>query len=160
MKGEVRGDPAHIDAHWLTEALEAAGVARGAEVTAVELAGFIGTAVIGSFLKRGLYQILIAIPILMAVIALTLIPFGAGVAAVAVLLGLWGLMATAAPVGWCDAAGDGEFFVAIRAAVLRGDRAWTYAGAGLVPGSDPAREWDETEAKMSAMRAALGASER
>lgn len=43
MKGEVRGDPAHIDAHWLTEALEAAGVARGAEVTAVELAGFIGT---------------------------------------------------------------------------------------------------------------------
>ena len=66
----------------------------------------------------------------------------------------------AGPVGWCEPAGDGEFFVAIRAAVLRGDRAWTYAGAGLVPGSDPAREWDETEAKMSAMRAALGASER
>jgi predicted MFS family arabinose efflux permease len=36
----------------------------------------------------------------MAVIALTLIPFGAWVAAVPVLLGLWGLMATAAPVGW------------------------------------------------------------
>jgi isochorismate synthase len=66
----------------------------------------------------------------------------------------------AAPVGWCDAAGDGEFFVAIRSAVLRGERAWTYAGAGLVPGSDPAREWDETEAKMSAMRAALGAFDR
>ncbi len=64
------------------------------------VAGFIGTAVIGSLLKRGLYPVLIAIPILMAVIALTLIPFGAGVAAVAVLLGLWGLMATAAPVGW------------------------------------------------------------
>lgn len=64
------------------------------------VAGFIGTTVIGSLLKRGLYRILIAIPILMAVIALTLIPFGAGVAAVAVLLGLWGLMATAAPVGW------------------------------------------------------------
>lgn len=66
----------------------------------------------------------------------------------------------AGPVGWCDLAGDGEFFVAIRAAALRGTRAWTYAGAGLVPGSDPAREWDETEAKMSAMRAALGAFDR
>lgn len=42
----------------------------------------------------------IAIPILMAVIALTMIPFGASVAAVTVLLGLWGLLATAAPVGW------------------------------------------------------------
>ena len=36
----------------------------------------------------------------MAVIALTLIPFGAWVGAVAALLGLWGLLATAAPVGW------------------------------------------------------------
>ncbi|MCB0981073.1 MAG: phosphotransferase [Ilumatobacteraceae bacterium] len=43
MKGEVRGDPAHIDEHWLTDALEAAGVARGAQVTSVEVAGFIGT---------------------------------------------------------------------------------------------------------------------
>ncbi|HAP78521.1 MAG TPA: hypothetical protein DCR14_20865 [Acidimicrobiaceae bacterium] len=43
MKGDVRGDPAHIDEHWLTEALEVAGVAQGAQVTSVELAGFIGT---------------------------------------------------------------------------------------------------------------------
>lgn len=63
----------------------------------------------------------------------------------------------ASPVGWCDAAGDGEFFVAIRAAVLRGSRAWAYAGAGLVAGSDPAREWDETETKLAAICAALGA---
>jgi predicted MFS family arabinose efflux permease len=66
----------------------------------IGVAGFIGTTTIGAFLKRGLYQTLIAIPILMAAIALTLIPFGAWVAAVATLLGLWGLMATAAPVGW------------------------------------------------------------
>jgi predicted MFS family arabinose efflux permease len=66
----------------------------------IGVTGFIGTMIIGTFLKRGLYQTLIAIPILMAVIALTLIPFGAWVAAVATLLGLWGLMATAAPVGW------------------------------------------------------------
>lgn len=62
----------------------------------------------------------------------------------------------AGPIGWCDARGDGEFFVAIRAAVVRGDRAWAYAGAGLVEGSDVDAEWRETDAKMSVMRAALG----
>jgi isochorismate synthase EntC len=40
---------------------------------------------------------------------------------------------------------------------LRGEHAWTYAGAGLVPGSDPAREWEETAVKMAMMREALGA---
>lgn len=64
------------------------------------VAGFIGTALIGSVLKRSLYGTLITIPILMAVIAVALIPFGAWVAGVVVLLGLWGLMATSAPVGW------------------------------------------------------------
>jgi predicted MFS family arabinose efflux permease len=66
----------------------------------IGVAGFIGTALSGTVLKRGLYGTLIAIPVLMAVIALTLIPCGAWVAAVVALLGLWGLMATAAPVGW------------------------------------------------------------
>ncbi|MGE8321366.1 MAG: MFS transporter [Comamonas sp.] len=66
----------------------------------IGVAGFIGTALIGSILKRSLYGTLIAIPILMAAIALALIPFGGWVAAVFVLLGLWGLMATSAPVGW------------------------------------------------------------
>ena len=66
----------------------------------IGVAGFIGTALIGSILKRSLYGALITIPVLMAVIALALIPFGAWVAAVFVLLGLWGLMATSAPVGW------------------------------------------------------------
>ena len=63
----------------------------------------------------------------------------------------------AGPVGWCDARGEGEFFVAIRSALTQGTRAWAWAGAGLVEGSDAAREWDETEAKMAAMCAALGA---
>lgn len=66
----------------------------------IGMAGFIGTALIGSVLKRGLYGTLIGIPVLMAVIAVTLVPFGVWVAAVVVLLGLWGLMATSAPVGW------------------------------------------------------------
>jgi predicted MFS family arabinose efflux permease len=66
----------------------------------IGVAGFIGTMVIGRFLKRGLYRTLIVIPILMAMIALTLIAFGTRIAPVAALLGLWGLIATAAPVGW------------------------------------------------------------
>lgn len=66
----------------------------------IGVAGFIGTVVIGSVLKRGLYAPLITIPILMSVIAVALIPLGTWVVPVAVLLGLWGLMATATPVGW------------------------------------------------------------
>lgn len=64
------------------------------------LAGFLGTTVIGSFLKMGFYQTLTVIPVLMAAIAVALIAVGTSVTAVAVLLGLWGLVATAAPVGW------------------------------------------------------------
>lgn len=66
----------------------------------IGMAGFIGTALIGSVLNRSLYGTLIVIPVLMAVIAMALIPFGAWVTAVFVLLGLWGLIATSAPVGW------------------------------------------------------------
>jgi predicted MFS family arabinose efflux permease len=66
----------------------------------IGVAGFIGTVAIGSVLKRGLYKALVVIPISMAVIALALIPFGTWLAPVTVLLGLWGLTATAAPVGW------------------------------------------------------------
>ena len=66
----------------------------------IGVAGFIGTALIGAVLKRGLYRTLILIPALMAVIALAMIPFGTWVAAVVALLALWGLMATSAPVGW------------------------------------------------------------
>lgn len=66
----------------------------------IGVAGFIGTVVIGTILKHGLYGPLITIPTLMSVIAVVLIPLGAWVVPVAVLLGLWGLMATATPVGW------------------------------------------------------------
>jgi predicted MFS family arabinose efflux permease len=62
--------------------------------------GFIGTCVITIFLERRFYATLIVIPILMAAIAATLIFFGTSTMVVAVLLGLWGFLATAAPVGW------------------------------------------------------------
>ncbi|WP_338802278.1 MFS transporter [Pseudomonas sp. RSB 5.4] len=64
------------------------------------LAGFIGTFVIERFLGTGLYRTLTVIPLIMAVIALALVNFGASPLLSAVLLGLWGLVATAAPVGW------------------------------------------------------------
>nr|WP_314606752.1 MFS transporter [uncultured Janthinobacterium sp.] len=66
----------------------------------IGVAGFIGTALIGVVLQRGLYRTLVAIPLLMAAIALALLAFGAELAPVFVLLGLWGLLATAAPTGW------------------------------------------------------------
>lgn len=66
----------------------------------VGAAGLVGTALIGGFIARGLYRTLIVIPVLMAIIALALIPFGPWLVAVLVLLALWGLLATSAPVGW------------------------------------------------------------
>jgi predicted MFS family arabinose efflux permease len=67
---------------------------------ALGIAGFIGTSLIGGFLKNGLYRTLIFIPVLMAIIAGALIAFGSNVAVTATLLTIWGLFATAAPVGW------------------------------------------------------------
>lgn len=64
------------------------------------LAGFAGTVFIGRFLKEGLYRTLIVIPAVMAVIALAFIAFGGSLAATTVLLAVWGLIGTAAPVGW------------------------------------------------------------
>lgn len=66
----------------------------------IGVAGFIGTVVIGSVLKKGLYRVVIAIPLLMAMIAVALVGLGSSVVAAFVLLSLWGLIATAAPVGW------------------------------------------------------------
>jgi predicted MFS family arabinose efflux permease len=64
------------------------------------IAGFAGTVLIGRFLKAALYRTLIIIPLIMAAIALALIAFGGWMPAAFVLLGCWGLVATAAPVGW------------------------------------------------------------
>ena len=66
----------------------------------------------------------------------------------------------AGAVGWCDAAGDGEWYVSLRCAELHGARATLYAGAGIVAGSDPLAEADETSAKFLAMLNALGIDER
>jgi predicted MFS family arabinose efflux permease len=88
----------------------------------VGVAGFVGTTLIGSFLKDGLYRTLIIIPVLMAAIAVALVSFGGSVIVTAVLLGAWGLTGTSAPVGWWtwvartlpqDAEAGGGLFVAV-----------------------------------------------
>ena len=66
----------------------------------IGIMGLIGTSVINTFLKRGFYTTLITIPIIMAAIAISLVFFGTWPLVVAVLLGIWGFMGTAAPVGW------------------------------------------------------------
>jgi salicylate biosynthesis isochorismate synthase/menaquinone-specific isochorismate synthase len=57
----------------------------------------------------------------------------------------------AAPVGWMDATEDGEFCVALRSALIRGREARLFAGVGVVAGSDPAAELEETEVKLQAL---------
>ncbi|MCK9791079.1 MFS transporter [Providencia rettgeri] len=66
----------------------------------IGITGFIGTLLINRVLKIGFYQTLIAIPLLMASIAVSLIFFGYSSLTSIVLLSIWGFIATAAPVGW------------------------------------------------------------
>jgi menaquinone-specific isochorismate synthase len=61
----------------------------------------------------------------------------------------------AGPVGWMDSRGDGAWAVGLRSADVRGPRAWLYAGAGVVAGSDPDAELAETQLKLQALLAAL-----
>jgi isochorismate synthase len=61
----------------------------------------------------------------------------------------------AGAVGWIDANGDGEFAVALRCGLLWEDGARLYAGVGVMPDSDTARELEETELKFKALLTAL-----
>jgi menaquinone-specific isochorismate synthase len=61
----------------------------------------------------------------------------------------------AGALGWLNARGGGEFFVGIRSALVEGARARIYAGAGIVAGSTPEKEFAETELKFKAMRDAF-----
>ncbi|NBD38516.1 MAG: isochorismate synthase [Verrucomicrobia bacterium] len=54
-------------------------------------------------------------------------------------------------VGCFDAHGNGEFAVGLRSALVRRNTARLYAGAGIVAGSEPAREQAETTLKMRAL---------
>ena len=57
----------------------------------------------------------------------------------------------AGAVGWSDLSEDGEFCVALRCALLRGQIAHLYAGCGIVRDSVPAEELAESEVKLQAL---------
>ena len=65
----------------------------------------------------------------------------------------------AGALGWTNAAGDGAWYVALRCAEICGSEARLYAGAGIVEGSDPTAEADETSGKFQAVLRALGVEE-
>jgi len=62
----------------------------------------------------------------------------------------------AGPVGWMDAAGDGEWGIALRCARVEGDRLRLFAGCGIVADSDPDTELAEADAKFRAILQTLG----
>jgi len=62
----------------------------------------------------------------------------------------------AAPIGWTDTEGNGEFAVAIRSALLDGDQAYLYAGGGIVADSQAEKEYEETWVKFRPVLRALG----
>ncbi len=66
----------------------------------------------------------------------------------------------AGPVGWLDSQGGGIFVPALRSAVCSGGKWRLFAGAGIVPGSDPALEWEETKIKFQPVLQALARAGR
>jgi menaquinone-specific isochorismate synthase len=61
----------------------------------------------------------------------------------------------AGPVGWFDGEGNGVFVPALRSAVGCGGEWRLFAGAGIVAGSKPGQEWDETRIKFQPVLRAL-----
>lgn len=97
------------------------------------VSGLAGTSVIGRILQTSLYGSLVVMPLAMALLAVGLIGFGASLPVVAVLLALWGLIGTAAPVGWWtwvsealpdDAEAGGGLMVAVVQLAITGGAAF------------------------------------
>src|SRR3954451_11420071 len=101
-----------------------------------------GTYLIGLALRTRLYSLLIAIPLAMAALAIALIVLGRSPFAAGSLLALWGLIGTAAPVGWWtwmskelpdDAeAGGGLLVAVVQHAIALGAAAggWVFDASG------------------------------
>ena len=62
----------------------------------------------------------------------------------------------AAPIGWVNTEGDGEFAVGIRSALLENEHAYLYAGGGIVAESSSLEELEETRVKFRPMLRTLG----
>lgn len=61
----------------------------------------------------------------------------------------------AGPVGWIDSQGNGQFALALRCAEVDEYAIHAWAGAGIMPDSDPEAEFLETEAKLAPIRECL-----
>jgi menaquinone-specific isochorismate synthase len=61
----------------------------------------------------------------------------------------------AGPVGWIDASGDGELGIALRCGQITDRKIRIFAGCGIVAGSIPDKEVEESNAKMIPMKSAL-----
>jgi menaquinone-specific isochorismate synthase len=61
----------------------------------------------------------------------------------------------AGPVGWIDSSGDGELGIALRCGQIKDHSIQIFAGCGIVAGSNPEKELEESNAKMIPMRSAL-----
>ena len=61
----------------------------------------------------------------------------------------------AGPVGWLTPDGDGRFFVALRSVLLNPDESLLFAGSGIVEGSCPEKEEQETWLKLQTAMEAL-----
>jgi menaquinone-specific isochorismate synthase len=61
----------------------------------------------------------------------------------------------AGPVGWIDSHGDGELGIALRCGKVDGTSIRMFAGCGIVSGSNPEKELNESNAKFTPMRSAL-----
>jgi predicted MFS family arabinose efflux permease len=88
----------------------------------IGVAGVIGTSLVGEVLKARLHATLVVIPVVMAIVAVALAVFGGSIGVTGVLLAIWGLVSTAAPVAWStwltrtlpeDAEAGGGLMVAI-----------------------------------------------
>jgi isochorismate synthase len=64
----------------------------------------------------------------------------------------------AAPLGWINADGHGEFAVALRSGLIDGSEARLFAGCGIVADSDPQAEFAESCLKFQVMLRALNGS--
>ena len=108
----------------------------------VELECLVGTYLLGILLRTRLYRMLISIPVAMAVLAISLIVFGRSPFAAGSILAVWGLLGTAAPVGWWtwmskalpdDAeAGGGLIVAVVQMAIALGAAAggWVFDASG------------------------------
>ena len=85
---------------FLETATHASATTASLMLLVIGVAGFAGTVLIGAVLKNHLYRTLVIIPVIMAAVAAALIAFGSSTGATALLLAIWGLAGTSAPVGW------------------------------------------------------------